>query len=679
MKLNLKNLILGIGLLAATSAFAQKKSNVLFIAVDDLKPVIGSYGDEFAQTPHIDQLAEGGTLFTNAHTQRAVCGPSRASLMTGMRPDYTGVWDLKTRMRDVNPDILTLPQYYKENGYASVAIGKIYDPRCVGNNYDAPSWSVPYSESARYTYPEKYGEPALSYYALPEAKERVDELRKEAQEKGVKNVSKYIREHFKPSTECADVEDDAYMDTQIANNALKYMEDLAGQDEPFFLAVGFKRPHLPFAAPKKYWDLYERDEVPLAEYQHAVKNGVDLAYHKHGELQSYTDIPEIDSFSDIFTKKLSEDKQRELIHGYYAAVSFIDAQVGRIMKRLKELGLDKNTTVVLWGDHGWHLGDHALWCKHTNFEQATRVPFIITTPKGKREVKYHHPVEFLDIFPTLCDISGLDIPEHLQGESLKPVLSDPDTRIKEYAVSQFSRGKTNGYSIRTDRYRLTLWLENDYRTFDPLDENLIVAGELYDYQEDPLETENFYEDREYLEVRDRLMDYFREFVKQQNQELKGAGSIPQGKETNTTGEARMKKKASADPEGISFDQTFRQNWKIIARNGAKVAFDTKNGRLKATVDKLGENNWDIQVQTKEPLYFREGQKLILKLEAKGGNIKFACGPVNGERVVRKIKTGNQLQSEKLYFPFPETGEWDFKIQFLDKGDYEIRILDVKVK
>lgn len=504
-------LFLGIILLSfdlnAKSTNEKQRPNILFIAVDDLKPMLGCYGSDYIVTPNIDKLAGNGAVFTNAHCQQAVCGPSRASIMTGMRPDYTGVWDLKTRMRDINPDILALPQYFRQNGYTTVATGKIYDYRCVDKQADKPSWSIPYSESTKYTYPEVYGEPAQSFYASSEAKEIVAKLEAEAREKG-QNVWNYTAARHKPSVECADFPDEAYKDGQICNIAIDYLQELSKKKEPFFLAVGFARPHLPFSAPKKYWDLYNREEIALAEYPKAVKDGVDFAYHNSGELKSYTDIPELTDFSDIFNKNLPDDKQKELIHGYQACVSFIDAQVGRIMHELQELGLDKNTVVVLWGDHGWHLGDHGMWCKHSNFEQATRVPLIFKVPEGNK-VEYAHPVEFVDVFPTLCDLSGLEVPKHLHGKSLAPAMSNPEIKIKDFAVSQFPRGKRMGYSIRTDRYRLTVWMDNNWRTNMPFNEDLIAGLELYDYKKDPLETQNLSGRSNYTEIENKLMNYLK--------------------------------------------------------------------------------------------------------------------------------------------------------------------------
>jgi arylsulfatase A-like enzyme len=517
MKKISKILIAFLLLNVSFGAKSQEAKNVLFIAIDDLKPMLGCYGDETMLTPAIDKLAKNGVVFTNAHCQQAICGPSRASIMTGMRPDYTKVWDLKTRMRDVNPDILSIPQHFKNNGYTTVATGKIYDPRCVDKQLDGPSWSIPYKESAAYTYPEKYGQPGLSYYALDENKRQVDKYTKEAISKG-ENVHAYVSERFKPSVECADVEDGAYEDGQIANNAIKYMKQLAKEDKPFFLAVGFKRPHLPFTAPQKYWDLYKRDEIELASFRGAVHNGVDIAYHNNGEMHTYTDIPALASFSDIFTDNLPEWKQKELIHGYKACVSFVDAQIAKLMDELKKNGLAENTVIVLWGDHGWHLGDHSMWCKHSNFEQATRVPLILSVPQGAKG-ENAHPVEFVDVFPTLCEATGLKVPSFLQGESLMPVMKDVDARIKDYAISQYGRGKTQGYSIRTDRYRLTLWLKNDYRTFSEYDAENIEAAELYDYQVDPFETENLYNSKKHKAIKAKLVQYFKEFVETQNKQL----------------------------------------------------------------------------------------------------------------------------------------------------------------
>ncbi len=650
----------------------KDKMNVLFIAIDDLKPLLNSYGSSQMHTPNIDKLASKGMIFTNAHCQQAVSGPTRASLLPGMRPDYTGVWDLKTRMRDVNPDILAMPEYYQQNGYETVAIGKIYDPRCVDKQYDKPSWSIPYSESSKYNYPAEYGEPVLSYYASPKSKEIAQKLRNEAKEKGISNVNEYLRANYKPSTESADVPDDAMMDGQICNNALNYMDQLSKSDKPFFLAVGFKRPHLPFAAPKKYWDLYDRDKIELAEYQGKVKNGVDIAYHKYGELRAYTDIPQLEEFTDIFKDKLPVAKQEELIHGYYACVSFIDAQVGRLMDKLEETGLAKNTVVVLWGDHGWHLGDHALWCKHTNFEQATRVPLIFSLPEQKQTGEYKHPVEFLDIFPTLCEATGLKTPEQLQGKSLIPAMENPDKEIKAYAVSQFSRGDKMGYSIRTNRYRLTVWMKNHYRSYLPFDKKLIYDCELYDYEKDPNETVNLYRSKDHKKVVNKLLQHFKDFVATQNKELLNAGCNPK----------KAKKISNTQQmfENGNFEKPLRDSWEVTARKGAETEFvivaESPVGKnaLKVDVKKLGEKPWDIIMISKHQKYLEAGTKATLSLDYQGGKMKIALISSNGNSI-RKVESGNG-KTQKINFKIDKSGEYKFKIQFETKGIYYLDNLKI---
>ncbi len=468
----------------------ESKPNILFIAVDDLKPTLGSYGDSFAITPNIDAISKSSTVFLNNHAQQAICGPSRASLLTGKRPDYTKVRDLKTKMRDIHPAILTLPQYFKENGYATIGVGKIYDPRCVDKDRDKPSWSVPFIMEKELLFPPEYGYPALGFYQSEEIKKNVYALRKEAKDKGVKNINKYVRDRYKPPYEKAVVPDDAYMDGAIANKSIQILDTLdPNTTKPFFLAIGFKRPHLPFVAPKKYWDFYDEKDIKLSAYQKKSTNAVDVAYHKSGEMQSYKS-PEITyNLNDEGLLELDIELQKNLIHGYYAATSYIDAQVGKIIDKLKQKGLDKNTIVVIWGDHGWHLGDHSLWNKHSNFEQATRSPLIIYDPRIDKGYTVNSPTEFVDVFPTLSDLAALEIPKNLDGVSLKLYIKGEKNTTKVYAVSQYPRGKRTGYSFRTERYRYTVWINNKKST-EPIFIEDIHAEELYDYKTDPDETEN---------------------------------------------------------------------------------------------------------------------------------------------------------------------------------------------
>lgn len=505
------------GISFLTHAQETNKPNILFIAVDDLKPILGCYGDKTISTPNIDRLASRGTVFLSNYCQQAVSGPTRASIMTGLRPDHTKVWDLKTKMRDVNPDIVSLPQYLISQGYSTQGIGKIYDPRCVDKQIDAPSWSVPYYKTARKYFNTATGEPVLGNYQQPGTRLLAEKYIKEALAQGMtqSEATTYALARIRPTTECIEIADNAYDDGANALQAKDILVQLKQQHQPFFLAVGFLKPHLPFVAPKKYWDMYDRDKMPVAPFQEKVKNGVDIAYHTASEIRFYTDIPALTEFTDQkeFGISLPPEKQKELIHGYHAAVSYTDAQVGILLNALDSLGLTDNTIVVLWGDHGWHLGDHNLWCKHTNFEQATRSPLIISAP-GINANKTNSLSEFVDVFPTLCNLAGVNIPAHLDGKSLVPLMRNPKSKVKQFAVSQYPRSENNiekgrlgfadgnfmGYSIRNERYRFTMWLKDGFRSDKPFDESLIVGTELYDYQNDPLEKVNVAKEKKYQRV-----------------------------------------------------------------------------------------------------------------------------------------------------------------------------------
>jgi arylsulfatase A-like enzyme len=506
--------------------------NILFIAIDDLKPLLGCYGNTIVKTPNIDRLAKRGTVFLQNYCQQAVCGPTRASLMTGMRPDYTKVWDLKTRMRDVNPDIISLPQYFKSQGYSTQGLGKVYDPRCVDSEIDKPSWSVPYYKTNKKYYPKELGEPALTRYQNPATKQLAAQYAKEAAAKGLKGseANDYVTTKVRPTTECEEVPDHAYNDGANTLQAKDILIQLSKQSGPFFLAVGLAKPHLPFVAPKKYWDLYQRDQLPVAEFQNKPADAVNIAFHNAGEIRAYTDIPAVLSTANDkgFGITLPADKQKELIHGYYASISYTDANVGILLNTLDSLGITDNTIIVLWGDHGWHLGDHNLWCKHSNFEQATRAPLIIAAP-GLAKKPTKSPSEFVDIFPTLCDLSGIPVPAHLQGKSLVPLMKNPDASVKTFSVSQYPRSGeiaenerlgyagTNvmGYSIRTDRYRYTIWMKNGYRSTDPFSAALLVGSELYDYEKDPLEKVNFSGSTSYKKIKATLHQQMISFLASQ--------------------------------------------------------------------------------------------------------------------------------------------------------------------
>lgn len=505
---------------------AQKsKPNILFIAVDDLKPELGAYGNKLIKTPNIDRLAKMSTVFLNNYCQQAVCGPTRASLMTGMRPDYTKVWDLKTQMRDMNPNIVTLPQYLISQGYKAIGTGKIYHPSSAIDKIDPISWNMPYLDPKESDYANNLGKPANSQYQKPENKALFVNKKERAKRDNDDEEPTTIKG---PSTECIDVPDNAYDDGVIALLAKKQLIDFSKSKNPYFMAVGFHKPHLPFVAPKKYWDLYNRADMPLATFTEHAKDAPEIAYHKSGELRNYIDIPEFATYNQPGNHVyLKEEKQKELIHGYFAAVSYMDAQVGILLNTLDSLGTLNNTIIVLWGDHGWHLGDHDLWEKHTNLENATRAPLIVAAP-GMKPGRTNSLSEHLDIFPTIVDLAGLAIPSQLQGKSLKSVMQNNSATVKDFSMSQYPRklskeeakkagydsNKIMGYSLRTNKYRFTIWM-NDFTTSQAFDEKKIFASEMYDYTVDPLEKVNVYKADNYKVVAKEMYTKMIEFFKSQ--------------------------------------------------------------------------------------------------------------------------------------------------------------------
>lgn len=490
----------------ATNQVTGEKHNVLFIAIDDLKPLLNCYGNPQIKTPNIDRLAARSTVFLNNHCQQAVCAPSRASLMTGQFPDHTQVLDLKTLIRKKQPNVLTLPQYFRQNGYETTAFGKIYDLRSVDKMHDELSWSIPYKnvdpsefEALSSLSTNVSGKPKGGHYRKPSTVKLYNQYFKEGKEKG-KSPQKYALEHIKPATENIEIDDEAYVDGMLAKMGIEQLQQFAKSSNPFFLAVGFKKPHLPFVAPKKYWDMYSADDIDLADYQEKVRNGVDMAYHNSGELSSYTNDKGEHIYENLDERKLSEAEQRQLIHGYYACVSYVDAQVGKLLDELDNQGLTDNTIIVLWGDHGWHLGDHGLWCKHTNFEQGTRSPLLISAPEISAN-STTKPTGLIDVFPTLCELNGLSIPSQVESKSLVPLMKNPTTEIQKYTVHQFPRGGNNnmlmGYGVRTENYRYVQWIKVESRTSVDYESAEIVGEEFYDYQNDKNETMNLLNNAKY--------------------------------------------------------------------------------------------------------------------------------------------------------------------------------------
>ena len=437
----------------------REKLNVLFISADDLRPQLGCYGDTTVRSPNIDRIAARGLVFNRAYCQQAVCSPSRTSLMTGRRPDTTKVYDLVTHFRDNIPDVVTLSQHFKNNGYHAQSLSKIYHP----GYDDKASWSVPHWQPRR----ANFG---------PDSQALMKKLNREAREKGLDLKKRQNQPRGLP-WEAPDVADNELPDGATADRAVELIGEL--KEQPFFLAVGFLKPHLPFVAPKKYWDLYSADDIKLAENSYPPKGTPDYAMTNWGELRAYRGIPK--------KGPLSEEQARSMVHGYYACISFMDAQVGRMLDALEHHGLADKTVVILWGDHGWQLGEHGMWCKHTNFETSTRAPLIISAPGQKSAAaKTDALVEFVDIYPSLAEICGLRLPEGLEGTSFAPLLGDNTQPWKTAVFSQYPRhipeiGQGMGYSIRTDQYRLTEWSVpgKDFRGY-----------ELYDHRTDPGENVN---------------------------------------------------------------------------------------------------------------------------------------------------------------------------------------------
>lgn len=432
--------------IVVTSAEAER-ANVLFIAADDLRVELGCYGSSHVKSPNIDRLARQGTLFERAYCQQTVCNPSRASVLSGMRPDTLRVWDLPTHFRQNHPDAVTLPQLFKRNGYHSQCVGKIFHNwRQDDWKGDAVSWSVP---------------SVLHYNSHGNDKPQVEG-----------NLPPNLASGT-GGTECRDVPDNAYFDGRVAEAAIEALRDISKRKTPFFLAVGFWKPHTPFNAPKKYWDLYDRRNVPVPKH-----------------ITPPVDGPAIALTSSRYRGRTDSDRLREMHHGHLAAISYLDAQVGRVLAELTSLGLRESTIIVFWSDHGLHLGEHGLTRKTTVFELDARVPLIIATPEHKAGQRTDALVELLDLYPTLAELCGLEVPDAVEGASLVPVLSDPDARVKSFALTQtprpnYPRGKlpkVMGYSIRTERYRYTEWRE--FKSGE------VRARELYDHKTDPLETVN---------------------------------------------------------------------------------------------------------------------------------------------------------------------------------------------
>ena len=443
---SLQNLFALLTAVGCLTVYAEetKPKNVLFLIVDDLRPNLGCYGNTLAISPNIDALASDATLFRHAYCQYPICGPSRASFLSGLRPDSTGIYGNDKNGEQALENISVLNKYLSEKGFDVAGFGKVYHN---GRGSDV-GWTRPYFDT-----------------------QWLDYVRPENKAIGDLWFTKKLPEGQKvPSSwEAEDVSDEAYGDGMLAAEAVKTLKDLSGQTKPFMMVLGFRHPHLPWCAPKKYWDLYDRSQLPLATNRKFPVDAPEVATKKFGELWSYADITNYEA--------LPEDAERRSLHGYYACMSYTDAQIGKVIQTLKDMKLYDDTVIVLVSDNGYHLGENGIWCKEVNWEANDRVVLLLRAPgHGKPGQVIPNPVELVDVYPTLCAASGVPIPAHCEGTSLLPLVDNPKADWSNVAFTQYQRGNVMGRSLRTDRYRFTLWKNSDGQ---------IVGRELYDYKKDP--------------------------------------------------------------------------------------------------------------------------------------------------------------------------------------------------
>lgn len=460
-------LFYGMGTLPAQA----ERPNILLLLVDDLKPAIGAYGDDYAHTPHLDALIARGMRFDLAYCNQAVCAPSRFSLMLGSHSTTTGLYGLGSQLREIIPDAITMPQHFAQHGgYRTESLGKVFHIG-HGNLGDPDSFSTPHFHDK------------VIEYLTPASTEGGKLTREEAyftnqQLDKIKSLPRGA------AYESPDVADNAYADGRVAEETIRRLtaarQRYSQEGTPFFMVAGFARPHLPFSAPRKYWDLYDASKLPMPEFENHPADAPLLAKKRGGEISNYHPVPE--SREATYSQAL----KRKLIHGYYASTSYVDAQIGKVIEALDDLKLTSQTIVVLWGDHGFHLGDLGIWTKHTNYEQANRIPLIFVAPgvtvPGSTT---RQPAESVDVFPTLAELAGLPRPtgpQPINGISLVPVLKDGKKRVRDHAFHAYPKKKM-GRAIRTERYRLVEWkpISNPQAT---------PELELYDYEKDPLETRN---------------------------------------------------------------------------------------------------------------------------------------------------------------------------------------------
>jgi len=495
-------LILVIGLSSCTSdkkkeTKANKKYNILFVSIDDLGPNLGVYDNPHIVSPNIDAFAKQGMTFRNTYCQAAVCAPSRASLMSGLRPDSTRVWHLGDKFRELHPSLVMMPKHFNKNGYHSVCIGKIF------HNYmpDSMSWDEPDLRPIQFNRPEWRGRDGETFYVNEETQKN-QKIRRDFL---VTKRPNYYADGWNngPAWEMEDVHDSLYYDGAQTELAKRTLSRLSKGNKPFFLALGYFRPHLPFAVPKKYWDLYDKDSIPLASNPFIPENSPVMSMNSMYELRGYNGFKNLKHPAQ---NSMSEDTARILKQGYYASVSYIDAQFAKVLQHLKDLDLYDNTIIVVWGDHGWKLGEHNGWCKQTNYNIDIHVPLIVYSPNQSNPGNQTYGItELIDIFPSLCEMTGVKAPKYLQGTSFVPLIENPEREWKKAAFSQFHRrpkvtpdGKTYmGYSLKTLDYHYVEWYYWDHENKKKGD---FVTSELYINKSDPDENKNVAKEDKYAKL-----------------------------------------------------------------------------------------------------------------------------------------------------------------------------------
>jgi iduronate 2-sulfatase len=556
--------LLNILLCLPTLADAANRPNILLLLVDDLKPAMGCYGDTAAKTPNLDALAARGMRFDLAYCNQAVCAPSRFTLMLGSHSTSTGLYGLGSHLRQAIPNAVTMPQFFAQHGYRTESLGKVFHVG-HGNNGDPDSFSVPHFKDLviEYLDPASTDGGKLTREEALFTNQRLNEI------KSLPRGAAF---------EAPDAKDEDYADGRVANETIRRLEAAkkrrAKEGIPFFITAGFVRPHLPFSAPKKYWDLHDPAKLPQPQYEEFPADSPAVAGKHGGEITAYKPVP--------VQGEIGEALKRELIHGYYASTSFVDAQIGKVLNAVNRLGLADDTIIVLWGDHGFHLGDLGIWTKHTNYEQANRIPILIVAPGVTRPGSATKQLaESVDIYPTLAELAGLPKPkgpQSIDGVSLVPTLKEASTRVRGHAFHAYPKGKL-GRAIRTERYRLVEWRNPD----EPV---TAAQYELYDYQTDPLETRNHAAARP--EIVERLAQTLATYPKAKNRSRKKRSKNKKSAaviDTPVIAKKTLKIVAEIDaktavPNGVVLAQGGREHGYALHFIAGRAIFDVRvNGKV----------------------------------------------------------------------------------------------------